>query len=109
VSYPGSYFTTKIDTGATKSHPNQVTELWYAHLHQRHSGTDKSMDDDASVLSWGSISIALNSAKQNATFQHITGGRPQQDMFGVTTAQPDILSSQATDSFNCKNRTYTKQ
>jgi hypothetical protein len=38
------------------------------------SGTDESMDEDTSVLSLGSIFIVLNSVKQNATFQHITGG-----------------------------------
>jgi hypothetical protein len=27
VSYPGSYATTKITTGATKSHPDQASDL----------------------------------------------------------------------------------
>ena len=38
------------------------------------SGTDESVDEDASVFSLGSFFVVLNSEKQNATFQHITGG-----------------------------------
>jgi hypothetical protein len=47
------------------------------------SGIDRPVDEDTSVLSVHSDFKVLNSEKQNATFQHITGGHSRTSLVSL--------------------------